>query len=169
MEITLNDPNLLKYPLLFFHGRSNFSLSDAERQGLRDHVKRGGTVIADAVCSSSKFAESFRAEMNKTFPDHPLTPVPGNDRLFTPAYGGTDIRVVSRRTPRGATPSNGSKSVSQGAPVLEAVTVDDRYAVLFTPYDLSCALETEPVGCSGYTRKDSMLIAMNLLLYSLNQ
>ncbi len=169
VEITLNDPNLLKYPVLFFHGRSNFSLSDAERQGLRDHVKRGGTVIADAVCSSSKFAESFRAEMNKTFPDQPLAPVPGNDRLFTPAYGGADIRVVSRRVPRGTTPSNASKGVSQGAPVLEAVTVDDRYAVLFSPYDLSCALETEPVGCSGYTRKDSMLIAMNLLLYSLNQ
>jgi hypothetical protein len=155
--------------VLFFHGRSQFTLADDERQGLREYVNRGGTVIADAVCSSTKFTESFRAEMKQTFPDHPFTPVPPGDRLFTTAFGGADIRVVTRRLPCGTAPSNATKSVSQGAPSLEAVTVQDRYAVLFTPYDISCALETEPIGCSGYSRKDSMLIAINLLLYSLNQ
>ena len=169
IDVTLNAQNLFQYPVLFFHGRSNFTLAEDERQGLRDHVGRGGTVIADAVCSSTKFVDSFRAEMQKTFPEQPLTPVPAGDRLFTPAFGGADIRTVTRRTPRSGAAGNAQKGTSEGSPVLEAVTVGGRYAVLFTPYDISCALETEPIGCSGYSRKDSMLIAINLLLYSLNQ
>jgi hypothetical protein len=41
---------------------------------------------------------------------------------------------------------------------------------MFSPYDLSCALENhESLECAGYTRKDAARIGLNVLLYSLYQ
>ena len=45
----------------------------------------------------------------------------------------------------------------------------DRWAVIFSPYDLSCALEKQnSLECTGYSRDDAEKIALNVLLYSLN-
>ena len=56
------------------------------------------------------------------------------------------------------------------APRLEGVRMGDRWAVIFSPYDLSCALEKQnSLECTGYGRDDAEKIALNLLLYSLNQ
>jgi hypothetical protein len=42
-------------------------------------------------------------------------------------------------------------------------------AVIFSPYDISCALEQhEALQCRGYTREDAARIGLNVLLYSLN-
>jgi hypothetical protein len=54
--------------------------------------------------------------------------------------------------------------------VLEAIKLDDRYAVVFSPYDLSCALEKQnSLECRGYSRDDAARIGMNVILYSLQQ
>jgi hypothetical protein len=56
------------------------------------------------------------------------------------------------------------------APVLEGLRLDDRWAVIFSPYDLSCALEQhEAVQCRGYSKEDAARIGLNVLLYSINQ
>ena len=50
------------------------------------------------------------------------------------------------------------------------IQLDGRWAVIFSPYDISCALESrEAIGCRGYTQKDAARIGLNVLLYSLNQ
>jgi hypothetical protein len=55
------------------------------------------------------------------------------------------------------------------APKLEGVRIGDRWAVIFSPYDLSCALEKQnSLECTGYDRDDAEKIALNVLLYSLN-
>ncbi|MFM8708487.1 MAG: DUF4159 domain-containing protein, partial [Planctomycetia bacterium] len=55
------------------------------------------------------------------------------------------------------------------APKLEGVRLKDRWAVIFSPYDLSCALEKQnSLECTGYGRDDAEKIALNVLLYSLN-
>ena len=47
--------------------------------------------------------------------------------------------------------------------------IGDRWAVIFSPYDLSCALEKQnSMECTGYGREDAEKIALNVLLYSLN-
>ena len=49
--------------------------------------------------------------------------------------------------------------VREGEPVLEGVKLGDRWAVIFSPYDISCALENrESLECEGYTRKDAARI-----------
>ena len=55
-------------------------------------------------------------------------------------------------------------------PKLEGIRIGDRWAVIFSPYDLSCALEKQnSMECTGYSRQDAEKIALNVVLYSLNQ
>ena len=54
-------------------------------------------------------------------------------------------------------------------PELDGIQIDGRLAVIFSPYDISCALEQhEALQCRGYTREDAARIALNVLLYSLS-
>ena len=55
-------------------------------------------------------------------------------------------------------------------PAMEGVRIDDRYGVIFSPYDMSCALENhESLECRGYGRRDAARIGLNMLLYALHQ
>ena len=52
---------------------------------------------------------------------------------------------------------------------LEGIKLDDRWGVIFSPYDLSCALEHhESPQCRGYVQEDAKKIAINVILYSIN-
>ncbi|MFM8985663.1 MAG: DUF4159 domain-containing protein, partial [Planctomycetia bacterium] len=54
-------------------------------------------------------------------------------------------------------------------PKLDGIRLGDRWAVIFSPSDLSCALErANSMECAGYGREDAEKIALNVLLYSLN-
>lgn len=169
-EITLIDPALFDHHLVFIHGRTHFTFTPVERQQLRLFVERGGMVFADAVCSSREFAESFRREMQLTLPESSLARVPDDDPLFTPAYGGADVTQVDLRRPdRAGEQGPLNRVVRRSAPVLEAVKFGERYVVLFSPYDVSCALENqEPLNCDGYSRAEAARLALNVLLYSLH-
>ena len=55
-------------------------------------------------------------------------------------------------------------------PLLEGVEIEGRLAVVFSPYDLSCALENQAsLECKGYVREDAARIGANILLYALQQ
>ena len=107
--------------------------------------------------------------MQAILPAHPLRPVEITHSLFTPAHGGYDITTVERRDPSSSAPGQPLRATMRRVqPLLEAVTLDDRLAVIFSPYDLSCALERhDALECQGYTRQDAARIALNVLLYSL--
>jgi hypothetical protein len=128
-------------------------------------------LFADAICSSRQFTEAFTREMAAIFPDQQLARIPAKDPLFTTTFGGDDLSLVERREPeRGAADGPLRSQISQVEPYLQAIKLGDRYAVIFSPYDLSCALENhESLDCAGYTRKDAARIGLNVLLYSLYQ
>ena len=45
-----------------------------------------------------------------------------------------------------------------------------RWAAIFSRYDISCALEKhDSLECHGYTRRDATRIGLNVVLYSLQQ
>lgn len=170
-DLDITDPALFDYHLVFMHGRTRFRLTDAERKQLRTFLERGGTLLADAICASPQFADSFRKEMAAIFPDKPLEPIPRDDALLTPAYGGFDIRTVQRRDPQQRSPTDPLKAlVRKVPPELEGIRLEDRWAVVFSRYDLSCALEKQDsIECQGYTRDDAARIGINVVLYSLQQ
>ena len=167
--IDIGDESLFDHHLVFMHGRQSFRLTDAERKRLRTFVERGGMLFADAICTSAAFTESFRSEMTAIFPDRKLERIPADDSIFTPAYGGFDLKKVNRRDPqRGTGPM--AATLHKVSPDFEGIRFDDRWGVVFSQYDLSCALERrEAMECRGYDRTDAGRLGLNVLLYSLQQ
>jgi len=174
-EVDLLQPGgkLFDYHMVFLHGRNEFSFTDEQRAQLRLFVEeRGGMILADAVCASEAFARSFRREMGLIFPNRKLVSIPHNDPLYTTQYGGFDLSSVQRVQPTQAGENQPVRAdIRQVKPELEAITIDDgRYGVIFSPYDLSCALESkENYQCRGYTRESAARIAINVVLYSLHE
>jgi hypothetical protein len=169
--INISDPSLFRYHMVFMHGRHDFRLTAAERTQLRTYLERGGTLLADSICASRAFADAFRRELAAAMPDRPLVRIPADDPLFTSAYGGYDIRRVTLRDPEAAAADQPvAARLRQIEPQLEGIKIGGRWAVVFSPYDISCALEShEAVGCRGYVRQDAARIGLNVLLYSINQ
>jgi hypothetical protein len=152
-------------------GRNAFRLTDEERARLRTYLERGGLLFADAICSSPAFAESFRREIGEILRKAPLERIPANDPLWTSKYGGFDLATVTRRDPQ---PGGGSEPLRavlrKVPPELEGVKLDGHYVVIFSPYDISCALEKhDSLECRGYTREDAARIGLNVLLYATQQ
>lgn len=165
------DPALRRSHFGFMHGRRQFKFSPAERRALRGYLENGGTLLIDAICASREFAKSARGEIATALGGRALQRVPADDPLFTDAYGGFDVRRVAVRRPQPAADDQPlAARVRQQPPELEGVRIGGRWAVLFSPLDLSCALENhEAIECRGYRREDAARIALNVLLYSINQ
>jgi hypothetical protein len=167
--LAIDDEALFQYHLAFMHGRTTFRLTDAERKQLRQFIERGGMLMADAICGSRAFGESFRREMALVLPDNKLERIPADDPLLSPTYGGFDLKTVGRRDPSAAAPGKPlDAAVRKVPPDLEGIKIGDRWGVVFSRYDLSCALERhDSPACQGYTRQDAARIGLNVLLYSL--
>lgn len=167
--LSLLDESLSDYHMVFMHGRSAFTFSEAERESLRKYIQAGGFLFADAVCGSEAFAESFRAEMKLAFPDRELKSLTPEDSIFSDAFQGFELKSVMRRDPR-RRGADGAVSAEPRpvAPELEAIDFEGHYGVVFSKYDLSCALERhESIECTGYTREDAARIGLNVIMYSL--
>ena len=105
------------------------------------------------------------------FPDQRLEPIAAEDPMFTPTYGGFDLKTVTRRDPLERSGSGPLEAkLHKVPPELEGVKFDDRWGVVFSKYDLSCALEKhDSLECRGYIRQDAARIGLNVVLYSLQQ
>ena len=164
------DEALFDYHLVFMHGRQAFAFDASRRERIGQFLERGGTLLADSVCASTAFTAAFRQEIAQILPGKPLEEIPADDPIFTAGeYGGYDIREVTLREPAGGDGPLGVRK-RQTTPRLEGIRLGDRWAVIFSPYDLSCALEKQnSMECSGYGRDDAEKIALNIVLYSLHQ
>ncbi len=167
--IGLTDEALFDHHLVFMHGRNRFRFTDSEREWLRTYIERGGVLLADSICASEAFTESFRREMAAAFADRLLEPIPVDDPIWTTSYGGYDLRTVTRRDPQRRDANGPLKATLRKVPPeLEGIKIDDRWAVIFSRYDLSCALERHnSLECRGYVREDAARIGLNVVLYSL--
>lgn len=166
-NLPATDPAIFDYPLLYMHGRKNFSLSDAEREKLRLYLENGGFLFADACCGASQFDASFREMVQQTL-QQPLERIPVDNALYKLPIG-YDIQKVRRRFP---SPGQAVLSLeeSTGEPILEGVQIEGRYVVVYSKYDLSCALERQATtACAGYIGEDAAKIAVNIVLYGLFQ
>jgi len=168
-ELTLTQESLFDHHLVYMHGRTSFTFSEAERKQLRTFVERGGLLLADSVCSSPEFTAAFRREMQGVFPETPLKAINPQHDMFSEKHGGFDLSTVTLRDPQ---------RMGAGGPVqaqhlkvppeLEGIVVGGRFGVIFSRYDLSCALERQnSLECVGYSRDDAARIGINVVLFSL--
>jgi len=170
-DLRASDPALLRgFTIAFMHGRHDFRFTPEERTQLRKFLENGGTLFADSICASKEFAAAFRRELALVLPDAPLKRIPAEHPLLSDAAGGFNIREVSRREPAAGDARQPMRArVQKVAPELEGADIDGRLAVIFSPYDISCALEQhEALQCRGYIRQDAARIGLNILMYALN-
>jgi hypothetical protein len=172
-EVALTGSAIFDYPIAFMHGRHDFQLNDAERAQLRKFVEHGGLLLADSVCASPAFDQAFRREMGLIFGDRskfaPLERIPPGHAMFTPQYGGFDLKTVTRRDPQRGE-GRVEASLRRVEPDLEGIEHQGRFAVIYSRYDLSCALENhESLECQGYTRDDAARIGINVVLYAMHE
>jgi hypothetical protein len=165
------DPQLLQNPIVFLHGRREFRFSEQERSALREYLERGGFLFADSICASPQFSEAFRREMKVIWPDGALEPLARDHELLTQEFRGFDLATVKLRDPLARDPGDPLRArIVETAPRLEALNINGRIAVVFSPFDISCALENHAsLECKSYVKEDAARIAVNVLLYALQQ
>lgn len=157
-ELFPNDPNIVHFPLIYLHGRAGFTYSKENIDAIRRHLTPGGgTLFADAACGSPAFDASFRKFVATLLPNTPLVPIPRDDELYSKKVG-YDLADV-----------HFTKAVGGGVdyPQLEGIKIDGHWAVIYSKYDLGCALERhQGLDCKGYSYESALRIATNIVLYS---
>jgi hypothetical protein len=169
--LSATDDDLYEYPILFMHGRRSFRLSPAERKALATYVERGGVIFADAICASPEFASAFRREIGAIFPGESMSRIQTDHPLFSREFRGFDLSAVSLRDPQIRSDDDPLEAkITRITPFLEGLERDNRLAVIFSPYDISCAMENgASLECKGYTRQDAAKLALNVILFALQQ
>jgi hypothetical protein len=152
------DPNLIHYPLIYIHGRAALSFSRDDMDVLRHHLEPGGgTIFADAACGSPAFDAAFRRFVAELLPNNPMVPIPNIDPLMTKEVGA-DLRDVTYTKAAGG---------GQGFPQLEGVKINDHWSIIYSKFDIGCALERHTgIECKGYTYESAVKIAGNIVIYS---
>jgi hypothetical protein len=153
------------HPFVFLHGRRQFSFTAEQREALKNYLELGGFIFADSICSSEQFTRSFRDELRAILGES-LQPIAPDHEIWTDDRFGYVINQVTLRT-RDQNAAGGFRE-SNRRPELEGFQLNGRLAVVFSPNDLSCALENTAVSqCDGYTHDDAIRIGTNVILYSL--
>jgi hypothetical protein len=81
--VTLASPDLWDIPYLYVTGHGNVRLSDDEVKILRRYLEQGGFLHADDDYGMDR---SFRREMARVFPEHPLVEVPLTHPVYHVVY-----------------------------------------------------------------------------------
>jgi hypothetical protein len=156
--VTPRDPNLVYYPLVYMHGRASFAYGPEDIAALRRHLEPGGGLLfADAACGSAAFDAAFRKLAAQLYPDNPLVPIPPDDELYT-RQSGFDLSDVQYTKAAGG---------GTGPPQLEGVKLNGHWVIIYSKYDIGCALERQQgLDCKGYTHESALRIAANVVIYS---
>jgi len=152
------DPSLIYYPLIYIHGRASLRFGKEDLDALRRHLEPGGgTLFADAACGSPAFDAAFRRFVTELLPTNPLVPIPREDELYTTKVGA-DLSDVQYTKGAGG---------GRDFPQLEGVRLNDHWVIIYSKYDIGCALERHTgIECKGYTYESALKIAGNIVIYS---
>jgi hypothetical protein len=87
--LTLDDPELMKFPVAYLCEAGYWQPSDAEAKGLRNYLLKGGFIMFDDFASGDW--ENFTRQMRRVFPElHPVRLTP-DDRVFDSFYHVTSL------------------------------------------------------------------------------
>lgn len=162
-----NHPDLVDFKFLYMHGRAAFSFSPEEIKNLRMNLETGGLILADACCGKPAFDSAFREFAKQLFPDKRLEPVPLTDELYSKELNGTALTTVRCRTEVGAGTGKGGE-FRDLPPALEGIRLNNRWVVLYSRYDLGCALEKhQSTDCLGHDHASALRLGTAAVLYAL--
>jgi hypothetical protein len=170
--LPIDNENVKSYKFLYMHGRHDFKFTSKELENLRANLQNGGLLLADACCGKPEFDKGFRQFIADLFPKEAfpnlnannlprLEPIPATDELFSKDLNGealTDANIQLRQE-RG-------KALKASRPLLEGVKINNRWAVIYSKYDIGCALERhQSADCAGYNYESALRLARAAVLY----
>jgi hypothetical protein len=149
--VKLGSDELFNFPLVIMTGEGPFELPDGERDRLRRFVERGGFLLASAGCSSVDWDRSFRREMVRTFPSHPMQALGMDHPVFHTVYEINEL-TAKHGNPR----------------PLEGVSLAGRLGVLYSRDGLNDTHHTQGCCCCGGNEiSNAELVNVNVLAYAL--
>jgi hypothetical protein len=164
---------VLDYRFLYMHGRNNFKERKEDLKKLLFNLKSGGTLFADACCGSRAFDEAFRKFMDELWSDDKLKlePIPTSDELFGKELNGEAIRTVKcRRLIKDGERVRVEPEYRSVPPALEGIKYKGRWVVIYSKYDVGCALEKHASPeCLGHDYASAVKLARAAVLYALKR
>ena len=186
LEVALNsvildpcDEQLSTFKFNYIHGRKPLKFTDQMIENLQSNLNTGGLLFADAACNGfdqwKEFDKSFREMCAKLYPDKKLeliqpTVQGKEDPLFKIAREvGINIQTVKCR--RETADGKGPEHEMRNYPVLlEGIKIDGRWVVIYSKYDVGCAIEGHKAAdCLGHDKDSALRIASAVVLYSLKR
>ncbi|HEV3204931.1 MAG TPA: DUF4159 domain-containing protein [Gemmataceae bacterium] len=164
-------PEVLDHKFLYMHGRNPFSFADGPAlDNLRANLQTGGILLADACCGKKAFDSAFRDFMAKLFPDKKLEPIPPEDLLFSEELNGPGNSLATVRCRRERPDGSTDPEFRNVPPALEGIKYKDRWIVIYSKYDLGCALENRPSSdCLGHDHESALRLGRAVVLYALRR
>jgi hypothetical protein len=167
--IYASDPDLMDFRFLYMHGRGNFTMSPEAIKNLRTDLETGGMLFADACCGKKAFDTAFRDMVGRLFPDKKLELIPATDDLYSQDLNGVAIRTVRCRT-EAAGGAGQSGEYREIAPYLEGIKIGTRWAIIYSKYDIGCALEKhQSTNCLGHDHDSAIKLGGAAVLYALKR
>jgi hypothetical protein len=178
--LTPGDDKITKYKFMYLHGRKPVTFTPEEMKNVKANLLTGGLLLADAACNDMKqwkvFDQSFRDSMATMFPNNKLVVIPTRlpDGKPDPLYkiasqAGIDLGSVKCR--REKPDGSGPEQELRNYPVyLEGIQIDGRWVVIYSKYDIGCAIEGhKSAECLGHDKESAIRIASAIALYSLQR
>ncbi len=154
------------------HGRGNFTLPPQAIKNLQTDLEMGGLLFADACCGKPAFDAAFRQLAGQLFPGRKLEPIPVSpvsDDLYSQDVNGEAIRTVRCRT-EAAAASGQAADFREVAPYLEGIKIGNRWAIIYSKYDIGCALEKhQSTDCLGHDHASAIRLGSAAVLYALKR
>ncbi len=163
-EIPIYNESIVDFKFVYMHGRRDFQFETEDLKSLKFNLENGGLLFADACCGKEAFDKSFRTFAKQLFPKEALVQVPHDDVLFSKNLNGVAITRdnIACRTEAGG-------PVRQMPPYLEGIKLKNRWVVLYSKYDIGCALEKHKASdCLGYSPDSALKISGAAVLYTLS-
>jgi hypothetical protein len=152
--MSLKDPTLFEQPLLYMTGSWDPGLKPDEVVLLRRYLLTGGTLLADAAAGAAEFDIAFRKLCKTLFPDAALTTLPPDHPLFRSFHAIDKLALHHESEPV--------------APRIEALLIDGRPAILYSPYGLGDGWAHEfSAYARCYTTTDALKLGTNLIVYAM--
>ncbi len=163
--------DLIDFKFMYMHGRGAPVLTPAEIKNIRANLETGGLLFADACCGSKAFDDGFRKLVEQVLPGKKLEVIkpdaPPPLDLLGKDINGEAIQLVRCR--RG----ENDQELREVAPFLEGIKLNNRWVVIYSKYDIGCALETPqghtPAGCLGHDYASAVKLASAAVLYALKR
>lgn len=148
--VKLDSEEVFNFPLVIMTGEGAFTLTDTESKILQHYAERGGFLLASAGCSSKEWDQSFRQEMARLFPDHPLQSIAMDHQVFHTVYDITELKA------------------KHGSPQpLLGISINGRLGVLYSPDGLNDTQHaTGCCCCGGNEITNAIDVNVNILAYA---